>query len=329
MTKFLHSRAMLVLASLLAMACALVSVALGGYPPPSEAEGLVSVWSGPWAVPQPLSMWAAVCVNVGIAALLAYINKTYNLLRCLTMLQGTTFLFMQMAAPQMLTEINAGLALCLAWLVCALLFFSNFAEPMPQKEVFLAFAIMSGLSAWICQALIFIPGLWMACAQMRILNLRTVLASVMGIACPWIIYFGLGLVSAGSLVVPSLLGAANNWADLDGVYVAALSFTVFVGAACWVQNLVKYVTYTAKYRAYQGFVTMSMLLAVVGIACNVSDGYTLLPILNVCASLQVAHLFGTIHHTRKSYIAVLIILIIYLLLSYPLTLVWQLADYIL
>lgn len=329
MTKFLHSRAMLVLASLIALACALVSVALAGYQPPLETRGLVSTWSGAWSLPQPLSMWLALAVNVGIAVLLTYINKASNLLRCLTMLQGTTFLLMQMSVPQMLTEVNGGLVLCVAWLVCAMLFFHNFAALIPQNEVFLAFAIMSALSALIGEALIFIPGLWLACGQMRILNVRTVLASLMGLACPWVIYFGFGLVSVDDIEMPTLFSVGHGMSDLSPIYIATLSFTIFVGVACWVQNLVKYVTYTAKYRAYQGFVTASMLLAMVGILCDVADSGALLPILNVCAALQIAHLFGTIHATQKSYIAILIILAIYLLLSYPISLAWQTAAYIL
>jgi len=329
MTKFLHSRAMLVLASLIALAGAVACVCLSGYPPPSEAQGVVATWSGAWSLPQPLSMCLAIALNIGIAALLSYINKTYNLLRCLTMLQGTTFLLMQNATPQFLTELNSGVVLCVAWLTCALLFFPNFAAPMPQKQVLLGFAIMSALSTCIGEALIFIPGLWVACAQMRILNLRTAIASLMGIACPWIIYFGFLLVSPAEIKWPNLFCFRNPFTDLDPTYIAVLSFTIFLSIIAWVQNLVKYVTYTAKYRAYQGFITTSMLLALLGIACNVADSRNILPILNVCAALQVAHLFGTIHSTRKSYIAILIILLIYLFLSYPISLVWQIASYIL
>lgn len=320
---------MLVLTSLLAVASAVVYVWLAGYPSAPQAEGIVESWSGAWSVIQPLSMWIAVGLNIGIAALLVYINKAYNLLRCLTMLQGTTFLFMQMATPQLLTEINGGLVLCAAWLVCMMLLYHNFSTPMPQKEVFLAFAIMSGLSACIDEALIFIPGLWLACGQMRILNLRTALASLMGIACPWIIYFGFTIIGPDDARMPELLGFTNAFDGLDSIYIAVLSFTVFLGLICWVQNFIKYLTYTAKYRAYQGFVTASMLLATIGIACDVADSRTLLPILNACVALQVAHLFGTIHNTRKSYIPILIILLAYLFLSYPLTQVWQLTAYIL
>lgn len=329
MTKFLHSRAMLVLASLIAVACALVNVAIAGYPGPLEAYGIVTDWSGAWSLPQPLSLCLALCANVGIAALLSYINKRYNLLRCLTMLQGTTFLFMQAATPQMLTELNAGLVLCVAWLACALLIFPHFSSAMPQKEVFLGFAIMSGLSGMIGEALIFIPGLWLACAQMRILNLRTVLASLMGIACPWIIVFGFLLASPFHTEWPRLLSFSHPFAGLAPTYIGVLAFTVFAGAAAWVQNFMKFLTYTAKYRAYQGFVTASMLLAALGMACNLADSYVLLPTLNVCVSLQVAHLFGSIHFTRRSYIPILIILLFYLFLSYPFTLLWQTAAYIL
>lgn len=329
MTKFLHSRAMLVLASLIALASALAFVCLAGYPADASSEGLVTAWSGAWPLPQPLSMCAAVAINIGIAALLAYINKTFNLLRCLTMLQGTVFLLMQCAIPQFLSGLNPGIVLCVAWLMCLLLLFPNFSAPMPQKEVFLAFAVMSALSACIGEALFFIPGLWAACAQMRILTLRTALASLMGIACPWIIYFGFLIVTPSQIEWPDIFSFRNPLDNLAPAYIAVMSFTIFLGAICWVQNLVKYVTYTARYRAFQGFITTSMLLSVLGIACNVTDSTTMLPILNVCAALQVAHLFGTIHSTRKSYIAILIILLIYLFLSYPFTLLWQTVAYIL
>ncbi|MCM1225286.1 MAG: hypothetical protein NC548_63635 [Lachnospiraceae bacterium] len=329
MTKFLHSRAMLVLASLLALGCALACVGLAGYPPALQSFGLAKAWSGEWVVPQPASMWIAVGLNIGIAAMLAYVNKAFNLLRCLTMLQGTVFLFMQMASSRLLVEVNPGLALCFAWIVCMLLLFPNFSASMPQKEVFLAFAIMSGMSACVDEALILIPGLWLACGQMRIFNIRTVLASLMGLACPWIIFFGFCLIGPDGIQPPSLLKFGDALSGIDSLFLALLAFTVFLGAVCWVQNFMKYLTYTAKYRAYQGFVTVSMLLCVLGIACDVADSLAILPVLNVCVALQVAHLFGVIHFTRKSWIPILIILLIYLFLSYPFVLAWQMIAYVL
>lgn len=315
---------MVVLASLLAMACALVYVYVVGAPPMLEGQGIVSTWEGPWVFPGEWSLTLGICANLGIAMLLCSINKQFNVLRCLTMLQGSLFLCMQCAWPDLLDEFNPGLALCLAWLFCTMLMFSEFGSAYAQRRVFLSFAIISALASVVGAAVFFIPALWLATVQMRIFNLRTALASLMGIACPWIILICFGLADISALRVPNLVDFQVTMADMPPSAIAVLVFTIFVGAMAWVQNLVKYVSYTARYRAYQGYFAVAMLVALFGICCNLADSYALLPIFDVCVAMQVAHLFGVVHQQVKSYIPILLIIIIYLLLF-----VWRIVDYIL
>lgn len=313
MTRLLHSRYGVVLAALVAAVCAWLFSRLGQPSFPVADGALVPDWSvrqlqlGLWAMP---AAWA---VNVLTAALLCYINKAFNLLRGMTMLQGTLFLMMEVATPSFFMTVRPGMILCIVVALCALVMYSCYSNPNAQRGVFLVFLMLSAGAAIDYAFLVFVPVFLLGCAQMRIFSLRTVLAALMGMATPWIIFFGFGLLTPDSVVMPEIyVRISADGMSAFSLLLSTAAFTSFVALTAWVQNIVKLLAYNAQSRAMLSLANVIMLVAIVAGAANFTHAGVFLPLINCCASLQIAHLFVSTFKGRRSYWGILSFIFIYL-----------------
>lgn len=313
MPRFFHSRYALIPAGALAVGGAIAYASLFGQSAPAGLDGIVAAWSAPWRIEQWLSLSLGIVANGLIALLLVYLNKTFNVLRCMTMLQSTLFLCMTLATPWHLAMLTSGTVVALVAMACCFILFAEYGNAADcQRRVFLTFLLLSGGAAVDATFAALVPIYMFACAQMRVMNLRTILAVLMGIATPWIILLGFGIIKPDALSAPRFTGYAGLSAPGASAAAIAAAFTAFVGIAAWTQNVMKILTYKAQSRAMLSLLTLLMAVCVIGVAVDPSAAQSMNPLLACCVALQLGHAFGAIHTASRSWIAIAGIIIIYL-----------------
>ena len=284
----------------------------GGDLPPQGEQGLClpppALWPiWPWA-----DVLGGVLLNVAVLVLMAMLNKGFNVLRSNTRLQLGLFALMGTAVPRLMLNVNSGIILALAVNVCAFLMFSSYDDPSGVRRVFLSFLIMSLGAAMQYCFVVFIPMLWVVTAQMRIFSLRTFLASVFGIATPWVILLGFGIVSPDDFHLPEVRGIFSTFGEESAEYfLAVTSFTAFLLVIAITLNLSRTIAYNARARAFNGTLTLTAVVTIVAISVNYNNLLAYLPLLNVCAAYQITHWFVN-HRFDRQYIAVLGICLCYL-----------------
>ncbi len=314
--KFFHSRNFLILADLLAVAAALWSAGAGTWPYPQGNGGLVAAMSGPWLA----SGVAAPCIGVFLtlltAALLINLCSTFNLLRNITRLQASAFVVMMLSAPALMVNLCPPVVSALVVILCMYLMFSTYADPAAMPRVFLVFAILSACAGFDVVFIGLIPVFLSGCAQMRIFSLKAVLAMLMGIATPWIIMLCFGIVKPSDISLPDI-PATDTAAGSDRLLpvILAASMVAFTAVAAWVRNLMKYLIYNAHSRAMLSMVTVLTFATVIFAAVNYTNLFASFPLLCVCASLQLGHLFGVVHTRPKSYIAIICFLLPFIIIA--------------
>lgn len=286
----------------------------GQLPYPVGNGGLLSAWSLPWLANSPLAPYLGLACTAVVATLLITVNSTFNLLRNITRLQATAFIIMQMAAPAVVVHLCAPMASAAVVLCCMYLLFSIYGDRDATSTVFLIFFILSLCASWDVLFVALMPVFMLGCAQMRILSLRSISAMLIGTVTPWIILTGFGIVDISSIKWPQLQETTQS-EKFNLPLVAAVSLSAFVTVAAWLQNLMKYLTYNAHSRAMLSMVTVLSLTVIILGLCNLSNLYASLPLLNVCAALQLGHLFGVVHTRPKSYIAILCVFLPFILLT--------------
>lgn len=322
-TRFLHSRYAVVAATVTAVA----AVAFAGMrdtalTPIAGDRGVVFASANGWIDNPDLSLWISVALNVGIAMLMIFINRTYNVLRSVTMLYATLFAVMQMATPDLEARLNSGTIMAALLIGSYTLLFATFGNPAApsRRLVFLIFALLSaGATTQYC-FLFYLPVLVAACMQMRIFTLRTAVAALLGLITPWWIIFGLGIASPGQLHLPHMVSVFSDIGSREAVLLLVTAgFTVFAALAAWALCFMKMLGYNARTRACNGVLTLTMLMSMVAMAADYTNMVVYIPTLNMCASIQVAHFFA-LHRRERSWIAILSFISVYVALY-----LWRMA----
>lgn len=304
---------MIVVAAILVAALSFLYWWFGSPPFPPCESGIVASWSGQWIYDREANLYAGVGTVMLIGLLIAIISRKYNLIRNNTKLPGALFGCMMLATPSLLDNLYPGLILCLVVLIALWFMIDSFAKPESQRNVFAAFLLLSAGTAIDYGFAWFLPVFWLGLAQMRIMSLRSVLASLMGLLTPWIIFLGLGIVEIDDLRLPQFWGQNNifNYSGFTAM-LATAAFTVFLGLSAWMQGFIKIISYNTQARAQISIVTVVMLMTIVASAVDFAHVSVFIPLLNCTVALFVGHLFGVIYTQGRSWMAVIGIMLIYL-----------------
>lgn len=308
LTDFLHTRyglLLLLLLSAAAVAAAYVHGAAAGV-----ATGLLDD-------PQ-LALVAASGLNLLAALLLLYINKRYNILRSTSALFAGMFLVMQAAMPALSVALGGGVIMAVVVLLATAALFATFQQPWRTRQTFLAFCTVSAGALLDIACAAYIVALLMGCAQMRATSPRMLLAALLGVATPWWIAWGFGLLDLSGLRLPQwavaaapAAAAADHAAMLHVWLYAAATFLLGTGTGLF--NLLKIYSYNARTRAYNGFVAVIAATTALLMVCDFRRMEVYLPLLNLCTAIQLGHFF-VINRRKRSYIAILCIIGLYGLL---------------
>lgn len=252
-----------------------------------------------------------VAVNVVVALLVVYINRTFNVLRSITYLVATMFLAMQTSMPMVLGQFYGGSLMSLLILLCTMLLFSVYADNMGQRRVYLIFLILGAATMTQVAYLFYVPMLLIGCVQMRVFSLRTCLAAFMGLVTPAWILLGFGIVNISDMQWPEMevVWSMFDAADMVQAFVT-VGFTVLMGIVFTVANILKILSYNSRVRAFNGFLTLLLMFTVIFMLLNFNNFTLYIPLLNVLVAYQVGHFF-TYRRQRRSYLAILMLILAY------------------
>lgn len=280
--------------------------------PVQGGQGLCLPSPDMWNLPGWLDFCCGACASAIMLILMALLNKAYNVLRSVTRLQLGLFVIMSAATPSLVVNINTGILLAVAVNLCIFLLFGCFENPQAVRRVFLAFLILSLGAAMQYCFLVFIPVMWLITAQMRIFNLRTILASVFGVLTPWIIMLGFGFVTFDDFHLPRVTSIFSSLDIDDTLYLIAVTgFTAFLLVITTGLNITKTIAYNARARAYNGALTVIAIVTIISIAFDYNNVLAYAPLLNVCAAYQTTHWLVN-HRFERQYAVIGIIIAVYL-----------------
>lgn len=287
---------------------------MAGFLPPQGDQGICLPSPGEWKLPGWVAIGSNVALNIAIMSMMMIVNKTFNVLRAMTWLHVGLFAIMQAALPREIVTLNSGTLLALAVICCIYLLFSCYAQPERVRRVFLAFMVLSLGATTQYSFVVFIPVFWLITVQMRIFNTRTLLASVLGLLTPWVILFGLGIVTPADVHVPEITSVFGDRYLRPALYVFIIAvLTAFLLVISTVLNVLKTIAYNAQARSYNGALTVVASVTIMAMLVNYNNLLAYLPLLNMCAAYQLTHYFVN-HRFDRQYAAVLAVCAVYVVL---------------
>lgn len=254
-------------------------------------------------------------VIVGAVIVLAiYLNRAFNVLRAMTMLYVVFFAIFELATPNLLAQLNTSTVLCAVVVACTVLLYSCYGDHRRIRRVFLIFFILSVAAATQYAFVVYLPLFVLGCAQMKIMNVRTIGAALLGIVTPWWILLGFGIVSPDGIHYPEVVSIfdAINFNQAIALAVT-VGITVLLTISAYMLTLLKSMTYNAKSRSFGSFIAVMTAVTIVAMVIDYTNITAYVAMLNFCAAFQLSHFF-LLHKNEKSYIAISIILSVYLVL---------------
>ena len=314
LTDLFHSRA---LAGVLAL-CAVVAAWFwfaGGYTVPVVGDrGFALPSANEWLPAGWLNFAACIAVTALTVLFTAMMNKIHNVLRGMTGLYISLFAVMEMSVPDFMTQLYTGPVLALTATVALMLLFDCYKSPAASGHVFLVFLMFSLLAATQYCFALYVPVFLIICAQMRALNMKTLIAAGLGVITPWWMLIGFGIVSLSDIHLPDFrtIFATMDFGDQAATLVS-VGFTALLLILSVVLNIFKAIAYNARSRAVNGSITVAGLFTVLGACLDFSNIPAYVPLLNMLAAVQTAHYFTT-HRWPRTWIPLALIILVYIVL---------------
>ena len=312
-TRFLHSRYGFLLMLMVSLAGTVAAYLTGAVDALTIDTGFGLPSANDWISNPDISLGVNLTLNVGIALVLIYINRRFNLMRSVSTLFAGIFLVMQGAVPSVMGQLYDGTVICLLVTLSIIPFFTTFQRPERTRRIFLAFCIISAGSLTDYAYAAYILAFLIGCFQMQCFNFKALLAAGIGMVTPYWILWGFGLISADDFALPEFVNIFNA---LGGREIALLlvytGFNLFLGTGFGLFNMIKVYGYNSRTRSYNGFLTVLSATTVVLIVIDYAHLNIYLPMLNCCTAFQIGHFFA-INRMMRSYIPILTIIAIYIL----------------
>lgn len=223
-------------------------------------------------------------------------NRQYKLVKSASWFFVGLFFIIALSVPYNFTILTPGIWLALALTVSTLILFDLYGRPKATSGIFLLFFIIATCSVFIAPAIYYIPffvaGLW----SMKILSLRAVIATIMGIITPFWIIWGLELSTPFKIDWPFELifqgfdTSVFHTSILVSIFtILAFTLVYFFGVAY------RTINYNAMRRSCNGFIA---LLAIGSVALVLFDFVNVLTYL-IFICILVAFLISHYYYARE------------------------------
>lgn len=252
-------------------------------------------------------------VILATAVSMIAINRTFTLLRTLSVFFAAYFTYITCATPAVAGVFGPSSLLAGVVIWCMGILFTLYHRRRSDRRIFLIFCLLSAGTMYDWRFAFFIPVFFIGMVQMRIFRFKKIIAAIVGLLTPPWIVFGLDLIPVSHYRLPHifftppsmLLETPGAWP-----FLCTVLFTMVVGFVCGSTALFRILGYNARARAYNGFLAMLGIYTGVLAIINFTDITTYVTLLNACVAMQVGHFFRATA-TRRGYIIVLLLIAAY------------------
>ena len=223
-------------------------------------------------------------------------NSIFALIRSRSLFPLLFFLLLEGSNPSLTSTLNLGNLLSFILILSLFTLFSSYQKEQTQRHAFgLSLYIGFGTLLW-SPFIYLIPIFWIGMYQMRSLTGKTFVATLLGlITVGWLILsahwiFGITLYSENLFVPLSenhiYESQSPNYTQLFYIFP-----TIVLGIISVINNLYNNFNDKTRTRAYNGFINILLIVAIIAIIIHFNESNIYLPVLNTCIALQAAHLF--------------------------------------
>lgn len=245
-----------------------------------------------------LSALASGAVNLGLmlvtAIMLYALNREFNFVQGSDSVLTGMFLVMAASNVWVSGRLSSSIIVALANLICLLVLFGCYRKRNAMQELFLIATILS-LGSMIQYAFIFMMPVYMlGAAMLKCFSFRGFIAFLMGVAAPYWVGVGLGIIPVEDFSMPVFTDLSDANTSKQSVFFGLLSIgiTTLVGFILALNNSVRLYAGNTQRRLYNMVIN---LLGLVAALCTIIDFNNILAYMAtvyMITAVQLGNLFA-------------------------------------
>ncbi len=261
---------------------------------PAMQTGICLPSPGEWG----LSGIASRAINIGIlaiAALALYLsNKEYSFVHGDDTVLTGMFLLMACSNPWISSGVTTSGLLAFGNILCLSILFGCYRKRNSTQELFLIGTILS-IGSMIQYAFLFmVPVYLIGAILLKCFRFKSLVAMVMGLAAPYWIGVGLGLIPLDSFRMPRFISLFEAIGSKSEFFVGLVNIAVTVVLSLFLalNNMMKLYAGNTQRRLYNVVLNLTGSVAVICILLDLNNLTTYLATIYFIAAVQLANLFS-------------------------------------
>ncbi len=270
-----------------------------------------------------IPLWSAAANTVLLLAMTAglyFLNKHFNFVKTTDNVLTAAFLVMIASNPWITRGINASLLVCCFNMVACVLMFDTYKKSNATQELFIVATFLSVGSMAQYAFLPYIPAYVVAAIIMKVFRLREMTAFILGLAAPYWVGVGLGLIPLSNFSIPELSNLFYDFAPPTDFFILLLNLgvTILWSFVASMNVLFKLYAGNSRVLAMNNIIGMLGLVSVIGIVADFNNMIAYCATLYLSAAAVTANVFA-LWPIRRAWIPLLIMTLLYIA-SFTLTL---------
>lgn len=275
--------------------------------PPSDA-GLCLPSPPLWGLHGPAAMGVAAALTLLCAFLSIIISSRFTLVSGTGTLHASLFIVAQGCMPWTTTGLSGASLLCAGMLVCTWLLFGLYGLKNTSQGIFVIFTLLAWGSMVQYAFLLLMPLFMLGAVFLGVFTLRTFLAMLLGIAAPYWIVLGLGVVNVEDFAVPALTNIFSGYTDPGTLlyFMLQMALLALFSLLLTASNTMAAEGAGARHRSYNSFVNLLAVAMVWFMVFDYNNFTAYSSATAACLGLQAAR-FATSPRHKFPFLPVIII----------------------
>lgn len=212
----------------------------GGNPIPGS-QGICLPSPNLWVITPVLSWILVLCLIIGLALVLVAIDKSYSLIRGTDMVLPAAFVIMAASNPWLSGLLNTSIIMAMVNAIALYVMFGCYRAHNATQQMFVVATTISLCSMFQYAFIVLIPVYLVIAFMMKCLRLKEFMAYLMGLAAPYWVAVGMGIVDISDFNLPRLQSFIDGLASKSDLLVTLITigFTALTTLILALNNAVK------------------------------------------------------------------------------------------
>lgn len=283
---------------LLALALAIAFSALNfftGDPVPLQGDlGICLPSPNHWDI-MPLWSWIINLVLIlGFGLTIHFVNKTHSVVQSTDTVIPAATLVMVMSNLWIDTLLNTSTILMWMNLFAIIMMYSAYKERNATQQVFVVATILSLGSMMQYAFLFFIPAYMIIGIMLKCFRIKEFIAFILGLAAPYWVAIGLGLVSLDDFTMPQLTNLFGGSVRADDIFFQLLNigFTAFLAIILTLNNAVKLYAGNTRRRLFNNALAVLGIVSLIAMIVDFNNLPAYLGTFYFTVAVQLASFFA-------------------------------------